>query len=210
MLSQLVGKNSRGAGIVQRAHIMQNRDGRSKGHGLVLFESIDDATKAQEMFNGHVWHGRALEVREDRSTVDYAARKTTSSQREDVSALTEDLGKDLIITSEPVAGTDGTSIEQPGATEGAEPGKESEQSTDTVTPPVSNGKVHVGNIPFRVRWQDLKDLFRKAGHVVRADVAMTPDSRSRGFGTVVFSSEEEAKKAIGMFDQFLSNANGKT
>lgn len=33
---------------MQRAHI-QNRDGRSKGHGLVLFESIEDATKAQGM-----------------------------------------------------------------------------------------------------------------------------------------------------------------
>ncbi|KAG0358342.1 hypothetical protein BG005_002465 [Podila minutissima] len=192
----------RGAGTVQRAHIMQNREGRSKGHGLVLFESIDDATKAQEMFNGHLWHGRALEVREDRSTVDYAARKTDSPQREDVTTLAEDLGKNLTITSDPVAGTDGTSIEQPGATEGTELSKESEQITDTVTPQASNGKIHVGNIPFRVRWQDLKDLFRKAGHVVRADVAMTPDSRSRGFGTVVFSNEEEAKKAIEMFDQY--------
>lgn len=32
---------------------------------------------------------------------------------------------------------------------------------------------------------------------MRADVAMTPDNRSRGFGSVVFSNEEEAKKAIG-------------
>ncbi len=44
----------------------------------------------------------------------------------------------------------------------------------------------------------MKDLFRKAGHVVRADVAMGPDSRSRGFGTVIFLHEDEAKKAIGM------------
>ncbi|KAF8972387.1 hypothetical protein BGZ46_010128 [Entomortierella lignicola] len=62
--------------------------------------------------------------------------------------------------------------------------------------------VHVGNIPFRVRWQDLKDLFRKAGRIIRADVALGPDNRSRGFGTVVFTTEEEAKKAITMFDQY--------
>lgn len=42
----------------------------------------------------------------------------------------------------------------------------------------------------------MKDLFRKAGHVVRADVALGHDNRSRGFGTVVFSNEEEAKQAI--------------
>ncbi|KAI9233784.1 hypothetical protein MVEG_01914 [Podila verticillata NRRL 6337] len=192
----------RGAGVVQRAHI-QNRDGRSKGHGLVLFESIEDATKAQEMFNGYLWQGRALEVREDRSIVDYAARKTTSSQREDVSALADDLGKNLTIACDPVADTDNTSIEQAGTTEGAESGKDSEQGVSTEIPVFNTKTIHVGNIPFRVRWQDLKDLFRKAGHVVRADVAMTPDNRSRGFGTVVFSNEEEAKKAIGIFDQYL-------
>ncbi|KAF8984220.1 hypothetical protein BGZ52_012940 [Haplosporangium bisporale] len=174
----------RGAGVVQRAHI-QNRDGRSKGHGLVLFESIEDATKAQEMFNGYLWQGRALEVRED------------------VSALADDLGKNLTIACDPVADTDNTSIEQAGTTEGAESGKDSEQGVSTEIPVFNTKTIHVGNIPFRVRWQDLKDLFRKAGHVVRADVAMTPDNRSRGFGTVVFSNEEEAKKAIGIFDQYL-------
>ena len=51
-------------------------------------------------------------------------------------------------------------------------------------------------IPFRVRWQDLKDLFRKSGRVVRADVTLGPDNRSRGHGTVVYSTEEEAKNAI--------------
>lgn len=30
-------------------------------------------------------------------------------------------------------------------------------------------------LPFRVRWQDLKDLFRKCGTVLRADVALTLD-----------------------------------
>lgn len=36
-------------------------------------------------------------------------------------------------------------------------------------------------LPYRVRWQDLKDLFRKAGTVLRADVSLGPDNRSRGF-----------------------------
>jgi len=48
-----------------------------------------------------------------------------------------------------------------------------------------------------VRWQDLKDFFRKAGTVIRADVAMGYDNRSKGHGTVLFATLEEAKNAIG-------------
>jgi hypothetical protein len=52
-------------------------------------------------------------------------------------------------------------------------------------------------LPYRVRWQDLKDLFRKAGTVLRADVSLGPDNRSRGYGTVLMGSREDAARAIG-------------
>ncbi len=51
----------------------------------------------------------------------------------------------------------------------------------------------VGNLPFHCQWQDLKDLFRAAGNIQRADVAIGPDGRSRGFGTVLFTSQEDAQ-----------------
>jgi RNA recognition motif-containing protein len=53
-----------------------------------------------------------------------------------------------------------------------------------------------------VRWQDLKDLFRKAGTVLRADVSLGPDNRSRGYGTVLLSSAEDAGRAIDMFNGY--------
>ena len=49
-----------------------------------------------------------------------------------------------------------------------------------------------------MRWQDLKDLFRKAGTILRADVSLGPDNRSRGYGTVLLASAEDAARAIGM------------
>jgi RNA recognition motif-containing protein len=52
-------------------------------------------------------------------------------------------------------------------------------------------------LPFRMRWQDLKDLFRKAGQVLRADVALSVDHRSKGHGTVLFATVEDAQAAIG-------------
>lgn len=57
-------------------------------------------------------------------------------------------------------------------------------------------QLFVGNLPFRVRWQDLKDLFRKCGTVLRADVALTLENRSKGFGTVLFANRDDAARAI--------------
>ena len=54
-------------------------------------------------------------------------------------------------------------------------------------------------MPYRVRWQDLKDLFRKAGTVLRADVSLGPDNRSRGYGTVLLATAEDATRAVEMF-----------
>ncbi|GAA6019520.1 hypothetical protein JCM11491_001323 [Sporobolomyces phaffii] len=61
-------------------------------------------------------------------------------------------------------------------------------------------QLFVSNLPFRVRWQDLKDLMRKCGTVLRADVALSAtDGRSRGFGVVLFARAEDAAKAIGVY-----------
>lgn len=57
-------------------------------------------------------------------------------------------------------------------------------------------------LPYRVRWQDLKDLFRRAGTVLRADVSLGPDNRSRGYGTVLLATAEDAGRAIDMFNGY--------
>jgi RNA recognition motif-containing protein len=64
---------------------------------------------------------------------------------------------------------------------------------------VDTGLRLVIQLPYRVRWQDLKDLFRKAGTVLRADVSLGPDNRSRGHGTVLYANAEDAGRAVDMF-----------
>jgi len=63
-------------------------------------------------------------------------------------------------------------------------------------------KLFVGNLSWEVTAEDLKALFAGAGTVV--DAAVISDKmtgRSRGFGFVTMSSDEEAKKCIEMFNQ---------
>ncbi|KAF9987899.1 hypothetical protein BGZ75_010307 [Mortierella antarctica] len=57
-------------------------------------------------------------------------------------------------------------------------------------------QVYVSNLPFAVNWKDMKDLFRRAGPVARADVFQTSDMRSKGSGTVVFERASDLPRAI--------------
>jgi len=63
-------------------------------------------------------------------------------------------------------------------------------------------KLFIGNLSWEVTADDLKALFAGAGTVV--DAAVISDKmtgRSRGFGFITMSSDDEAKKAIEMFNQ---------
>lgn len=58
-------------------------------------------------------------------------------------------------------------------------------------------KLFVGNLDYTVTSDELRDLFSQAGTVVDAVVISDKMSgRSRGFGFVEMSSDEEAKAAI--------------
>ncbi|KAL7271139.1 g-strand binding protein [Rhizina undulata] len=63
-------------------------------------------------------------------------------------------------------------------------------------------QIYVSNLPYTVGWQDLKDLFRQAGAVVRADVHIGPDGRPKGSGIVAFETPEDARNAITQFNNY--------
>lgn len=62
-------------------------------------------------------------------------------------------------------------------------------------------KLYVGNLSYGMTQQTLQDLFAEAGTVASAVVIIDRMSgRSKGFGFVEMSTEEEAQKAIEMFN----------
>jgi RNA recognition motif-containing protein len=68
--------------------------------------------------------------------------------------------------------------------------------------PSKGYEVFVGNIPFNVKWQDLKDLFRECGEIERADIIENSYGKSRGMGTVHFYELSDAEAAIDKFNGF--------
>ena len=63
-------------------------------------------------------------------------------------------------------------------------------------------KLYVGQLPYSTNDDELKDIFSAHGTVESAKVIMDRDSgRSKGFGFVEMSTEDEANAAIKALDQ---------
>ena len=64
-------------------------------------------------------------------------------------------------------------------------------------------KLFIGNLDYTVTGDELRDIFAQAGTVVDAVVISDKmTGRSRGFGFVEMSSEDEAKAAVEKLNQF--------
>ncbi len=62
-------------------------------------------------------------------------------------------------------------------------------------------KLYVGGLPYSTTNDELSAHFAAAGNVTSASIIMDKMSgRSKGFGFVEMSSDEEAQKAVSMFN----------
>src|SRR5580693_5094743 len=62
-------------------------------------------------------------------------------------------------------------------------------------------KLYVGGLPYSTTEDELRDAFAGSGSVTSASIIMDRMSgRSKGFGFVEMSSDEEAQKAIDMWN----------
>lgn len=62
-------------------------------------------------------------------------------------------------------------------------------------------KLYVGNLPFSATEQDLSDTFSQCGSVDSVKIITDRDTgRSKGFGFVEMSTDDEAQQAISKFN----------
>ncbi len=70
-------------------------------------------------------------------------------------------------------------------------------------------KLYVGNLPFDITENDLRDMLSQHGPVNEINVIMDKmTGRSKGFGFVEMATDEEAQAAIAMWDG--KDFNGRT
>ena len=62
--------------------------------------------------------------------------------------------------------------------------------------------IYVGNLPYSISENDLRDMFAEFGEVAKANIIMDRDTgRSKGFGFVEMPDQSEAEAAIGKLNE---------
>ncbi|KAF6255147.1 G-strand telomere binding protein 1 [Scenedesmus sp. NREL 46B-D3] len=171
----------RECGQVVYANVTRGDDGRSKGWGIVEFETPDEAIAAVNTLNGTDLGGRRIAVREDR-------------EDRDVKQFVE--GEEGAAAAPRARSTRGR-----GRGRGRGPRAPIEGEP-------SGFQVCVQGIPWKYTWKELKELLAECGEVERADVMTAPDGRSKGWGTARFTTKEAANAAIEQFHG--SSLEGRT
>lgn len=163
----------RTVGNVKHVDIMERADGKSKGCAIVVFDNADSGNRAIQELTDTDLNGRNIFVREDREPAGMGVGGGYQQQQQQQGY------NQYNQFAEKPAYKSGSFVAQ----------------KIRSTMPAEN-QIYIGNLPWSVKWQDLKDLCAQYGEVVRADVAEEATGRSKGFGTVVFSSGEEADACI--------------
>ncbi|KAF5310869.1 hypothetical protein D9619_007686 [Psilocybe cf. subviscida] len=163
------------AGEVLFAEVLVTPTGVSKGCGIVEYASQEDAQRAIRELSEQPMMGRPVFIREDREN-------------------------EARFGATPVPGKIGMAMAGQGLNAAPPPRPPSHNYFGAASNP--GNQLYVGNLPYQAGWQDLKDLFRTAGNIIRADINIGADGRPKGSGTVVFETPKDAQQAITMYHGF--------
>ncbi|KAK0538931.1 g-strand binding protein [Tilletia horrida] len=177
------------AGEVVFAEVLTLPNGMSKGCGIVEYEHPEDAQRAIRELSDTPLNDRNVFVREDRE--DEARYGSTPAAARPPPGGGGYGGRGFAGGRGGGGGYGGRGGYGGGA---AAPGMGAYAHAQ------GGSQLYVGNLPYSVGWQDLKDLFRSAGNVIRADIQMGSDGRPKGSGIVVFANPGDAQNAINMYN----------
>ncbi|PWZ03827.1 RNA-binding domain-containing protein [Testicularia cyperi] len=186
----------REAGNVVFSEVLTLPNGQSKGCGIVEYSSPEEAQKAIREMSDKQLEGRQVFVREDREDqARYGAPGGAPVPRGGARGGFAGAGRGGY---GPPPGRGGYYAPPPPAYGGGYGGGYGAPYGGAGAPT----QLYVSNLPFETSWQDLKDLFRAAGSISRADINMGPDGRSKGTGIVAFANSNDASNAIAMYHGF--------
>lgn len=169
-------------GDVTYVEMLETPDGKSKGVAVVEFRDPEHAKKAIDEYHQKKIHDRAIIVREEREK-DRQEFMQHNNMRDQ-----GNMGPAMGMGVPP--GVNPQILQQLG-----------------IEPPITN-TVFVANLDYKVTWWKLKDVFKLAGNVIKAEIKEDANGKSRGMGVVVFEHPMEAVQAVSMFNgQVLYDRN---
>jgi RNA recognition motif-containing protein len=190
----------REVGVVVYANVVKDDTGRSKGWGIVEFETPEEAVQAVQTLNGVELGGRKILVREDREDRDVKQYNRDNGlegegqrqprPRRDRRARG---GRD----GDGEEGGRGGGRDGGGRGRGRGRGDYQQQMQQQQSSGQSSGlQVVVQGLPWAYTQEQLSPMFQQFGNIVSAEVVYGRDGRSRGYGTVRFETQEAVQAAI--------------
>ena len=189
------------AGNVVYADVMSDETGRSKGCGIVEFERPDEALRAIGTMSNTNIGGRNISVREDREDRELGGGGgggggPPQHHGHPMGAMGGFHGGYQGPPRGPVGNFGAGYGGPPMGYAGGPP-----QMMQGGGGGASGRQIVVHGIPYHMRWQDLKDLFKQCGNVLRADIVTDETGRSKGYGTILFDDAQCAQAAIATFSE---------
>ena len=204
------------AGPVSSVDVQLDAVGRSRGYGIIEYETAEDAARAIEILNNTQIRGRMIHVHEyQEGNAEPKEERTFVVENLPESCSWQQLKDMFTAAGCNVAFVD---IARKGVPYGFVEFRTINDASiasrnwssiavgnmilrkpkyGEAVRPESRRKVYVGRLNPSIAWQDLKDHFRSIGKVMRADVSMKPGTnKSSGCGFVEFESEEDVARAI--------------
>jgi len=183
------------AGKVKRVAVKRHRRVESAQYAFVEFEEAAGATKAIQELNGKELAGAAIVVEAARSQ--FPKRRRFPMRKRKPAAAPA--------AAAPAAAAATTGAPAP-ATEEKKPrrgGRRFNRRRPPVDAPISKDVAYVGNLPYIVDEEHMKDIFEGCKFIEARVVRRARDNRSKGFGFVTFASEEDRAAAIKVADGSL-------
>lgn len=171
--------------------MMETVDGKPKGACLLEFKDKETARKAIEKMHRYKVKDRQIVVREEKESDRQMMQQMKNQQQQ------HSMGAGLAGPGPMGMGGMGNCGAGGGAG-GAGPSPQLLQNLG-IEGPLTN-TVFVANLDYKVTWKKLKDVFKLAGNVLRAEIKQDKDGKSRGMGIVTFEHPMEAVQAISMFN----------
>ncbi|CAG9769210.1 unnamed protein product [Ceutorhynchus assimilis] len=175
---------------------------KPKGCGIIEFDDPSSVKKCIEVMQRYEVKGRKLVIKEDSGNVrnkngNIVGRgQDRKSRRDEGPRFRDDGGRNNNQVNLSALGNDLKWDNTYGL---------SAQFLESlhIDPPLCN-KVFVANLDYTVEKKKLKEIFRLAGRIVKVDMSLDKDGKSRGFAVIEYDHPVEAVQAISMFhNQFL-------
>jgi RNA recognition motif-containing protein len=188
------------------ASVFLDDGGRSKGCGIVEFNTREEALNAISQLNdSRIGNSdRPIFVREDREDRNAPGGAAGRGERREYAPREEGgrggRGGYRGSPRRDFGGAPHSPEARGGGGGGA--GAGAAAAGPAASGPTRGRQIFVGNLPYHTSWQELKDLVRPAGNIIRADVLFLPNGRPKGQGTVLFENNHDATRAIEMFNGY--------